>query len=324
MKTGVVIGKFYPPHNGHLFLIQEAATEVDMLTVIVCDDPVQEIAGSIRAQWLREVFGKDTVIRVITVPDIGEADNSKIWAEYTLTQLGYEPDYVFTSETYGAAYAHYLNAKHKLIDWQRNNVAISARQIRKAPLKYWRHIPAPVKSYYAKRVCVIGAESTGTTTLAKELAKQFCTNWVPEYGRYYYEGRMYAPDLDLWDESEFVHIARQQQKLEDKLAEKSSGLIICDTNAYATCFWCEYYTGSWSSQVEQIANTHHADLYIITDIDIPFEQDGTREGTERRKSMHERLLAEFEASQLDYLVVSGDVKERIAKTSLTIEKKLLK
>ena len=184
MTRGLVIGKFYPPHRGHQFLIEAALSQVDRLDVLICVRPDQTISGELRKQWLQEIH-PTACVRAIDDP--GEDDNSELWAKYTVRILGSAPDVVFTSEDYGEAYAHFLGCRHVLVDRERTHVPVSARAIRMDPLSYWEYLEPCVRAHFAKRVSVLGAESTGTTTLARHLAEYYRTIWVPVYGRDYCE-----------------------------------------------------------------------------------------------------------------------------------------
>ena len=95
-KTGVVIGKFYPPHRGHKHLIETALSQAEHVTVIVCDEPDQTIPGELRAAWLAEIHPAATV-RVERSPLAH--DDSAGWASSTIEWLGHAPDAVFTSES---------------------------------------------------------------------------------------------------------------------------------------------------------------------------------------------------------------------------------
>ena len=194
MTRGLVIGKFYPPHRGHKFLIDTALAQVDHLDVLVCARPEHTIAGEVRAQWLREIH---PAARVRAIEDTGRDDDSEFWAQYTLRILGRTPDVVLTSEDYGENYARFLGCRHVMVDRERTHVPISARVIRSAPLRHWEYLEPCVRAHFAKRISVVGAESTGTTTLARDLAEHYHTVWVPEYGREYC-ANLQAAGVDLW------------------------------------------------------------------------------------------------------------------------------
>jgi HTH-type transcriptional repressor of NAD biosynthesis genes len=311
MTRGLVIGKFYPPHRGHRFLIETALRAVDHLDVLICVLDSQTISGDLRQRWLQEIHPHASVMQV---EDIGEDDNSELWAAYTKRILGQAPDVVFTSEGYGDAYARFLGCRHILVDRDRQQVPISATKIRSNPLACWDFMEPCVRAHFVKRVCVVGAESTGTTTLAQDLAEHYETVWVPEYGREYCE-KLAAAGVDLWnyswDSAEFTLIARAQVELELKMAREANRLLICDTDAFATGIWHERYLGSRSSEIDAIAEARSPSLYILTDNDIPFVQDGIRDGESIRQWMTGRFEEELIHRDLPWMKVSGTKAQRL-------------
>lgn len=321
-EKGLVIGKFYPPHKGHKYLIDTALAACREVTVIVCWKKTEEISGYLRAAWVQEIHPK---ARVILIDDnkLGD-DDSEGWATYTKHILGYAPDAVFTSESYGDPYAKFLGAVHVLVDKERLTVPISGTRVRGNPQEYADFLEPCVRAYFTKRVCVIGAESTGTTTLAKALAHHYRTTWVPEYGRYYSEGKLALGDQMKWNTKEFVAIAKAQQVFENSLAPSSNGLLICDTDAFATSMWHERYLGTIAPEVEAIADSSPHDLYILTGDEIPFEQDGTRDGEHIRHDMHKRFLQRLTETNRPYIVVRGTKEERLATAKQAIDLLLAK
>lgn len=319
MKRGIVIGKFYPPHLGHSYLIQTALDACDELTVLVCDSASYGIPATLRAEWLQKIHPS---ANVVIIPDIGDDDDSKAWAAYTINFLGYTPDVVFSSEDYGPVWAKYMGSQHVMVDKKREHVPISATKIRSNPLKYWEFMHPYVRGYYAKRVCIVGAESTGTTMLSKELAKHYNTTWVPEYGRLYSEAKMYSHTP--WYSDEFNEIAKTQQKMETQLAGYSSGLLICDTNATATELWHERYMGDRSDEVHTIAEGDSPLCYIITGDEIPFEQDGLRDGEHIRHDMHQQFIQKIISTGVPYRIVSGTKLHRLRTSVAFIQNQLTK
>jgi HTH-type transcriptional regulator, transcriptional repressor of NAD biosynthesis genes len=319
MTRGLVIGKFYPPHRGHKFLIETALRSVDHLDVLICVLASQAISGELRQRWLQEIHPGANVIQV---EDIGEDDNSEVWAAYTKRILGRAPDVVFTSEGYGDAYARFLGCRHVLVDRDRRHVSICASKIRSNPLEYWDFMEPCVRAYFVKRICVVGAESTGTTTLARDLAGRFKTVWVPEFGRKYCE-KLAAAGVDLWNyrwnSAEFTLIARTQVELELKMVRDANRLLICDTDALATGIWHERYMGAHSSEIDAIAAANPHCLYLLTDDDIPFVQDGLRDGETIRKWMTHRFEEELIQRKLPWKKVSGTRAHRLDSAIRTIK-----
>jgi HTH-type transcriptional regulator, transcriptional repressor of NAD biosynthesis genes len=308
MTRGLIIGKFYPPHKGHSFLIESALTQVDDLVVIVCDHPRQKIRGELRAQWLREM---QPSIRTQVVPDTVPGDDSEGWAKYTVEFLGYVPDVVFTSEAYGDAYAHFLGCRHVNVDAGRFNVSISATRIRNSPFSHWDFLAPCVRSFFAKRVCIIGAESTGKTTLAQALSAHYRTAWVPEFGRTYWEGKLSSQNPATWTTQEFVFIAGEQNSFEDQLARICTHILICDTDSFATSVWHHRYMGFFSLEVDALFLNRNIDLYLLTGIEIPFVQDGTRDGEHIRASMHQQFIDRLSERGKRFQLLTGSPEARL-------------
>ncbi|MDO8507373.1 MAG: AAA family ATPase [bacterium] len=316
--TGLIVGKFYPPHKGHGYLIETALSRVKKLTIIVCGKKKEDkIDPDLRGAWLRELYPK---AQVMVIEDTLDQDDSKAWAEASIAWLGYKPDVVFTSEDYGDPWSRYLGSEHTQVDKERKTVPICATLIRANPYKYWQFLEDPVRAYFAKRVCLVGAESTGKSTLSKDLAKHYKTTWVPEFGRYHWEARLTKGEDFIWSEKDFIRIANFQNEWEDELAKEANRVLICDTNSFATGIWFERYMEEKSEKVEKSAEGRKYDLYIVTDVDVPFEDDGTRDGEHIREWMHKRFIQDLKKRKEKYVVVSGSEKERIKKAVREIDK----
>ncbi len=316
-KKGLVIGKFYPPHLGHSHLIDTALSQCDEVVVIVCWKKSETISGYQRAKWLKEIHPKASVL---AIEDNKLADDdSKGWAEFTLGILGYVPDAVFTSEAYGDAYASFMGSTHILVDKDRTYIPISATEVRRNPRATAHLLHPKVRAYFAQTVCVVGAESTGTTTLSKDLAEHYKTVWVPEYGRMYSEGKLFGDTNAKWRSDEFMVIAKAQAETEDMLAEASNGLVIADTDAFATSIWHERYMGTMLPQLEAFADTRSCDLHIVTGDEIPFVQDGLRDGEHIRHDMHERFIEKLTEKNRKFIVVTGNREDRLKQAIGAIE-----
>ena len=149
-KRGLIVGKFYPPHRGHKFLLEASRAQVDQLSVIVCQKPNEEPSGELRAAWLREIHPD---VNVLLIDDVYDEQDSKIWAENSIRWLGFVPDVVFTSEDYGDRFAFHLGCQHVLVDKARAIVPVSGTMVRAAPLWFWEYLEPPVRGWYAKRIC---------------------------------------------------------------------------------------------------------------------------------------------------------------------------
>jgi HTH-type transcriptional repressor of NAD biosynthesis genes len=314
--TGLVIGKFLPPHRGHHHLIDAAAAQSQRVFVVVCEHPEQGLPSSTRVACLRE---RHPQAEIVVVPDVVPADDSVGWANYTLRTLGFRPDAVFTSEDYGDAYAAALGARHVLVDRARAAVPCSGTMIRKDPLAHLQWLSPFMRALYVRRVCAVGAESTGTTTLAAALAARYATVWVPEYGREYCARKWKDGYTAAWSTDEFVHIAEEQSRREDDAARTANRVLVCDTDAFATAIWHERYLGARSPAVDRIAGTRFADLYFLTGDEIPFVQDGLRDGEHVRHAMQATFARELAASGRRFVRLQGTPEARLAEAAAHVE-----
>ena len=160
------------------------------------------------------------------------------------------------------------------------------------------------------RVVILGAESTGKTTLAIALAEHYQTTWVPEFGRLYTEAR--RPRGELWRSDEFTFIATEQVRMEDALERSANRVLICDTDAFATAIWHERYLGQPSPDVLAVAAGRRYDLYLLTDVDTPFVPDDIRDGESIRGWMHKRFQNELSRMGVPVLLLSGPHEQRLA------------
>ncbi|MBA4372996.1 MAG: histidine kinase [Thermodesulfovibrio sp.] len=309
-RTGVVVGKFYPPHRGHHFLIETASAQCEILFVLVCWKPEQSVPIDIRVACIREVHPE---VKVLAVEDILADDDTPGWAAYTVQLLGSAPDAVFTSEDYGEGYARAMGAKHVMLDRHRLTYPCSGTMLRNNPLEYLKWVTPCIRAFYVKRVCIVGAESTGKTTLAQKLAEHYQTNWVPEYGREYCVEKWKDGNItDVWVSEEFVAIAKEQGRREDHAARSANKVLICDTDPFATSIWHERYLNNRSIEVETIANNRRYDLYVLTGDEIPFVQDGLRDGEHIRHWMHKRFIAALTEKNRQWVLVTGEFSARIS------------
>jgi len=307
VSLGVTVGKFYPFHLGHDLLLREAKAQVERLVVLIGFKPGHALSGALRADGMRELHPDVEVVEVLdSIPEAPEP-----WAQRALEVLGRAPDVAFTSEAYGEPWAEAMGARHVLIDQAREAFPVSGTALRQDLGAHWHLLTAPAKAHFARRVCVLGVESSGTTTLAEALAQRLHTAWVPEYGRWYWEGRRHAPDPERWSVDEFRRIARGQQRCEDDLARQANKVLVCDTNALATHVWHRRFRGEYDPTVEAIAAARRYDLTLLTAPDFPFVQDGSREGEAIRRDMHGWFVEVLDAHDVPYLLLEGPPERRL-------------
>ncbi|MEU4423670.1 AAA family ATPase [Actinoplanes sp. NPDC024001] len=328
---GLIVGKFYPPHAGHHALIEAAAAACERLTVVVAPSSAESIPLADRLEWLREAHGPG--VRFVGVHDDHPIDyhDPAVWelhmAVFRAAAGADRVDAVFSSEAYGAELARRFHARAVTVDPDRIRVPVSGTAIRADPVGNWRFLGPGARGGLARRVVVVGAESTGTTTMARALARHYrlrggvwaATRWVPEFGRELTErklaelrkARPEATVFDVtWDRDDFVTVAAEQNAAEDLAARDGSPVLFADTDAFATTVWEERYLGSTSAKVRELVRT--PDLYLLTDdAGVPFEDDELRDGEHLRGWMTGRFREELVGRGVPYAELTGSYAHRL-------------
>jgi NadR type nicotinamide-nucleotide adenylyltransferase len=308
----MLLGKFLPPHLGHQYLVDFARAYVDHLTVLVCSIAREPIPGALRFAWMREMCpGCDVVHVTDEVPQAPEEhpDFWDIWRALIRRHLPSGPDCVFASEPYGARLAAELGAGFVPVDVARAMVPVSGTAVRADPMANWRYIPPPVRPYFVRRVRLVGAESTGKSTLALRLASRFGTVCAQEYARPWL-----ATKPGRCDPEDIPAIARGQVAAEDALARQADRLLFCDTDALTTLVWSEHLFGDAPAWLREAARARRYDLTLLLDTDAPWTDDGTRMHGDAaaRRAFGERCAAALEAHGHPYVRLRGTWDERFA------------
>ena len=194
------------------------------------------------------------------------------------------------------------------------------------PLDRLSFLEPCVPAYLVKRVVVIGAESTGKTTLARMLAERFETEWVPEFGREHWKrkiaGHRITDPPPSWSRDEFLEIATEQQAREEAAARRANRVLFADTNAFATGTWYERYHHARDPRVDAIGARDKVDLYLLTAPDVPFVQDGVRDGEHIREWMDLRLVEQLAKGSAPVLRLAGPYEPRFEKAVAAVERLL--
>ncbi|TRX04142.1 DUF4301 family protein [Flavobacterium gawalongense] len=168
------------------------------------------------------------------------------------------------------------------------------------------------------KIALFGPESTGKTTLAKQLAEYYKTEWVPEFARDYLQEKWNENQL-ICDVDDMLPIAYGQTQLENKSVLIANKYLFCDTNLMVTKVFSEVYYNYCDPLLDQAALEHEYDLFFLTDIDVPWEKDDLRDSPEKRESM----FAVFKQSLIDnkkpFITLSGDKNLRLNKAISIID-----
>jgi NadR type nicotinamide-nucleotide adenylyltransferase len=155
------------------------------------------------------------------------------------------------------------------------------------------------------RIAITGPESSGKTTLAKELAKQLNAQFIPEFAREYLQessGKYEISDLD--------EIARGHL---NQITKSQNSIQIVDSDFIVLKVWSDYRFGKSSSLIDQLVSKNIFEFYFLCSPDIPWEEDSLRENPNDRDLLFEQYLIQLNERKLPFEIISGTEEERIEK-----------
>jgi NadR type nicotinamide-nucleotide adenylyltransferase len=168
-----------------------------------------------------------------------------------------------------------------------------------------------------KKIAVVGPESTGKSTISEQLAAHYKTVWVPEYARGYCE-KLTAPCT--WQDE--INMFRGQLALEKELLPSANRLLICDTTFITVKIWSDYMFGKSPQEVLDELPRHPYDLYLLMDIDTPWQEDPLRDFPHLREHFMEVWHRELHNLEASYVVISGLKAERLKNAVTAIDQYL--
>jgi NadR type nicotinamide-nucleotide adenylyltransferase len=161
------------------------------------------------------------------------------------------------------------------------------------------------------KIVLFGPESTGKTTLAKQLAAHFDTQWVPEYMRTYLEHKWETTHKRI-EKKDVLPIVVGQMVNENAISKLVDTVLFLDTNLLEIKVYCEYYYKGWCpSEIANSALEGHYDHYFLTGIDIPWVNDNLRDRPDDREEMFRIFETELIQNELPYTVLQGSKLDRL-------------
>jgi len=338
---GLVMGKFYPPHAGHHSLIRRAGAECELVVVVVVASVAESIPLEDRVGWLVEEHAGEGNVRVVGCRCDAPLDltDDVVWRAHVAVVAAAARsagaaavDVVYSGEEYGAELAARLGAKHVRV----GRDARSSTAVRRDLPATWDELAPATRAGLTTRVVVLGAESTGTTTVAAALAARVRdrgsvwarTECVPEYGREYthlkWRREGGALDALVWDHADFDRVAAQQTRAEEDAARRGSPVLVCDTDAFATAIWERRYLGAAAREGQPWADRPAANVYLLTDDeDVAWQDDGLREGDLAiRAAMTGWFADALTAGRRSWLLLTGSLDERVELAVRTVDQVL--
>lgn len=305
--TGLVIGKFLPPHKGHQYLIDMASNYCDNVNVLVGSLEREPIPGKVRYEALKKFYASNSNISIFHQKEELPQDPSEdpdfwnIWYNSILSYIKNYPDYVFASEEYGFKLAEIFGARFIPVDINRNEIDISATRIRSDIWNYWDYIIPTIRPYFLKKIVIFGPESTGKTTLTKKLAETYDTIYVSEYIRKILDQTGIEPDSD----GLLLH-AKGHLACSKALENQANRILFYDTDLLTTTIWAKWLGKKCDKFIIDNSKEKY-DLTLLMYPDCEWINDGTRYygENEQRIRFFDDCMNELERHGRRYVIIKG-------------------
>jgi HTH-type transcriptional repressor of NAD biosynthesis genes len=289
--------------------------------VLVCATPKEPIAGDTRRQWLQATYRHQPRVQTklleyddeyLPNTSASSREASRLWA----AQIGQAfpgIDIFFSSEPYGDYVAEYLNIEHQCFDTAREQVPISASAILQHPFREWAFIAPAARSFFVKKICISGSESTGKSTLTERLARHFNTVYVPEMAR------------DIIEKTEDVsyhhllEIAELHAKTINEKLGQANKILVCDTDANITCSYARFLFNRELQLPAWVLQANRFDLHLFLETDCPFVQDGTRLSEAERNRLSHFHQQQLSDAGINWHAIRGSWEERFEQARALIE-----
>lgn len=284
-------------------------------------------SGIQRSLWLQAMFPESEVVVdndwcAWHHPNECGASCTELWAG-RVKELGLFPiDVVAAGESYVERFANVLHAKCIRLD--RHNAVGRGTGIRKDLAGNWLELPQVVRAGLYRRLVILGAESTGTSTLATDLSRRLNAPLAAEVGRaysWYLFAQAGSMEDISWSEEDFWQIVNLQIQLErdaiwgdlESIPGTYGPWLVCDTDTLATVAWWERYLNNDIKAIQKFTNARPADFYVHTSPNgINFDDsDPLRDGAHVRLAMSDRFRELLVTSGRPWLEVAGSREARV-------------
>jgi HTH-type transcriptional regulator, transcriptional repressor of NAD biosynthesis genes len=275
-RIGLIFGKFYPLHCGHIYMIEKASSEVDELHIMLgCEIdrdlklfeqshmPKQPQVEN-RLHWLQETFHHRSSIYIHVLDETGIEPYPNGWLDWSnrvksiLMQKGIIPNIIFTSELNDVAlHQHYFNCAVKLVDQNRDYINISATQIRKAPYQHWQYIAKAAQPFFVKKICII--DNKRDRHLAKQFANIYNTTFIDSCAHDYFN---HENEVYFLSQQDFIEFALLYAQRLNQAAQQANRYLFTDLNFARLQKNFEKKFGYQHALITELNNYYNFDMTI--------------------------------------------------------------
>lgn len=326
-RIGFILGKFYPLHIGHLSLIEFGLEQIkngtiDQLIVLVDNHSSYKILLKDRVNCLKEEFPLIEIrgIEEYTFQEPHESPKFwQYWNDIIKKNIPENISLIIGSMPYIKILARNLGIRYLLFDEYREGINFSATQFRNDPKENWNFLSPSSKKLLCKKIAILGAESSGKSTLCKNLSRHYKTNYTPEFARTFIENR--GRELSKED---FLEIQKQHYSHHQSLIKFSNYTHFLDTEAITTKLWFNwFYPEHDDAFLFEYIDKQKIDLFILIHPINKWEKDFVRyqESYKERLIFFDNIKKFLVENNKNFIVVKvNDFSDLLKKTIKQIEK----
>ena len=317
--VGIYGGSFNPLHLGHLECIIKAAGLCKGLYIVISyRDNETDVPLRVKIRWVYQLTKHIGNVKIITLKDetVDKKDYTESYwdsdSRIVKDKIGKKIDVVFSGDDYDEnSFWNKCYEESDYIVFPRNKY--NSTEIRGDLYGHWDWMPQVVRTYFTKKVLLIGGESSGKSTLTINLANYFNTVYLEEVGRDLSE--LSGTDIYMLPE-DFTRILLEHKAKEFRLIEKSNKVFFEDTDCLITHFFLDFLNDEESQKngklADAIAALNSYDLILFLEPDVEWVQDGDRSEViaADRKKYSEMIKKYYTDRGFGFKIISGDYNTR--------------
>ncbi len=323
-RTGLLIGTFDVLHLGHLADINHATGLVDTLHIVITNHtPLSPKNPTLqdKARWLQNACQAFGFVKIHTLASLGLPDNTSDYHAYQ----SHDKSLLDTICQKLALDNPLIFGKHALVFNDYSSAILPSTpqdtlKIADHPLRYFSHLALDCRYFFTHKVCIVGGESSGKTTLIHKLANHYGATIALEMGRLYTHSHLGGTELGLQYSDYPIIATHHAQAIENATKNTNSPITLIDTDFVTTQAFCEFYEHRTHPFLTACIDTFKMDSTIYLDNNVAWVADGMRRLGSQRSEFASHLLTLYQQHDIKlHIITHPDYHERYKQALVYID-----